>query len=183
MTFPLLMFVTGALVTARVWMVVLSRRRRRRIGAVPVALAGRRLRFHARPGAVLVACGSSPSDLDLRSRPGHFVEPHRGGKVGVHLGSDLKFRVTGTLPEDTPDATQVSRRERITYGDEEVDLLVVDPTTFSQAAFSDTSFDDNSLAEILDQLSTPSETAASALAMASRTSRDVDQHQGPPRPP
>ena len=85
--------------------------------------------------------------------------------MGVHLGSDVKFRVTGTLPEDTPDATQVSRRERIMYGDHEVDLLVVDPATFTRAAFWDTSFDDDSLAEILDQLSTPSGTAASALAI------------------
>src|SRR5262249_54953904 len=57
LTFPLLVFVTGALITARIWLVALSRRRRRALGSPPVALASRRLRFQARPGAALVACG------------------------------------------------------------------------------------------------------------------------------
>ena len=169
LTFPLLLFVTGALVTGRLWMLALSRRRPKRFARVPASLAGRRLRFLARPGAALVACGVVAVAISVYGA-GLVTSLSRSAdaKVGLHTGSDVSFRVTGKLPAGTPEATQVARREKATYGGQLVDILAVDPQTFASVAFWDASFDDAPLQQNLDRLAVPrAEPAAPVLAIGS----------------
>lgn len=167
LTFPLLMFVAGALVAARAWVTLLARRRRRNTGfRIPGGLAGRRLRHQSRSGAALVACGTVAIAISVYGA-GLVTSLSRTGdaKAGLFVGSDVNFRVGEDLSPDTANATMVLRRMKATYAGIDVDILAIDPTTFTRAAFWDASFDDKSLQSVVDQLTTGADGVASVLAV------------------
>lgn len=166
LTFPLLVFITGGLLAARVWLVVLGRRRERGFTRFSVALAGRRLRHQVRSGAGLIACGVVAIAISVYGA-GLVSSLTRtaDAKAGLFVGSDVRFRIGGELPAGTPGATEVLRRSRAVYGGKEVDILVVDPATFENVAFWDSAFDDDSLATLLGRLRTGSDGMSEAFAI------------------
>jgi putative ABC transport system permease protein len=155
LTFPLLVFVAGALITRRVWSMVLGRRGDPALHNVPVSLAGSRLRHQVRSGAALVACGTVAIAISVYGA-GLVSSLSRTSqaKAGLFVGSDNSFRIAGDLPTDTPDATQVLRRDRALYAGKTVDILAVDPATFERAAFWDSSLDERSLGQLVAMLTT-----------------------------
>jgi len=158
--FPLL-FLAGCLgLAARLLRVVLlfTRRLGRRW---PMAwyLAVRRLA--AERGAVLVLAGLAAMAVGVVAYGNGLVRSTNAtveAKTGVDLGANVAVRFgsgDGVPPGLAGRATQVRAEGTGDYGDRRVDLLVVDPATFAQGAYWDSSLAYRSLSGLMNELSAP----------------------------
>ena len=173
--FPLL-FLAGALgLAARLLRAALSLTRR--VGTRwPMSwyLAVRRL-AHER-GAVLVLSGLAAMAIGVVVYGNGLVRSSNAtvaAKSGVSLGaSSVAVRFAsgdGVPPALAGRATQIRLENNAIYGDGRVDLLVVDPSTFADGAYWDSSLNRRPLPALLEELSTPTpDGAVPAIAVNGR---------------
>ncbi len=147
--FPMLCCATAGAVLARLWVVSL-RRSARPIRSVSTGLALRRLQHGRRLGAVFAALGALAVGIALYGAGlVSSLDYTASAKTGVFVGSDLSFRVIGTLPPGIDGATQVRSREGALFNGAKVDILAIDPASFADAAFWHESFDGRPLRELV----------------------------------
>jgi putative ABC transport system permease protein len=170
--FPLLCCATAGALLARLWVVSL-RRSSRPMRGVATGLALRRLQHGRRLGAVFVALGTLAVGIALYGAGlVSSLDYTTSAKTGVFVGSDLSFRVLGTLPPGTDGATQVQFREDAQLNGIAVDILAIDPASFAGAAFWDESFDDRTLDELTAALAATAGPAAPALVVGADVPND-----------
>jgi putative ABC transport system permease protein len=154
--FPLLFIASGAGLATRWLMRLLPKLRTLRSrGAPALFLASRRLAAASRTAVVLVtACAVA---LGIFLYAGVLVASLRAtsaAKAWVFTGSDVAVVLPANpeLPEQFPfPSTRVARvtSARIRPSGTAVEILAIDPDTFSRAAFWDSSFSDVPLEEVL----------------------------------
>ena len=151
---PLAVLACGAAVASRVWWWFT---RRWRGAGLPThltsRLAARRLQHGARAGSAILGAGTLALGVSVFGLAMNASLARTGeAKAAVFVGSDVALLVSGELPAGTPGATEVWRRESMTYEGLEVDVLAIDTETFASVAFWDDAFADVPLAELMDRL-------------------------------
>lgn len=165
MLFPLLLFAAAVLVSVEliVRLFPLVRRVGERLGAAPY-LASRRITSAPGVAAVLIAATAFPvATLVYSATLTRSATSTVDAKGRTFVGSDAAVPLSGN--QEVPDslrgtATPVVRIPRLRWEGQEVDLLGVDPDTFTEGAFWAPAFAPRPLDELLSLLG---ETAGDAL--------------------
>ena len=160
LAFPFFLFGAAILLAAEVLARMIghagSSHRRRSPAAF---LASRRIASSPTMALVLIAAAALPVATlvyaaDLSRSSSSIIE----AKAASFIGSDLAVAMADDRPMPVSlagSATQVTRYERVLVGDQEVDIIGVDPLTFLDGAYWHDSFSEASLEEILSLLGPP----------------------------
>jgi putative ABC transport system permease protein len=175
--FPVL-FLAGFVALAARGVVWVLRRARRRSGAYGVAAYLATHRLAARPRLTMLLITASGLCLGL------FVQAQMvarsmattvDAKAGVYVGSDVQARIDDINETPTGFPFPLTRVDRRPFAGElranvPFDLLGIEADTFASAAFWDPAFSDESLSELLAQLS---EGSGGAVPIVMASSRDA----------
>ena len=162
---PLSVLALGAALTARAWWLLTRRRRAQHLPTrLPRRLALRRLQFGSKAGTAILGAGTLALGVSVFGLAMNSSLERTGvAKSSVFVGSDIRVLIAGSLPADVPGATEVWQRSEMEYAGMEVDLLAVDPNSFAQAAFWDDAFADETLAALMSDIGTGSESPVPAI--------------------
>lgn len=161
LAFPFFFFGAAILLAAEVLNRLIGRvKPLRRSHAPALFLASRRIASSPTLALVLIAAAAFPTATlvyaaNLSRSSSSTIE----SKAASFIGSDLAVAMANDRPMPVSlagSATQVTRYERVLVGDQEVDIMGVDPFTFRDGAYWHDSFAEGNLEEILDLL-TPSD--------------------------
>lgn len=175
--FPLLLFAGVVLIAAEVFVVIAKRLNSSGLGN-SLYLALRRITSNPGPVVVLIAGALIPvATLTYSAALTRSTSASIETKGRVFIGSDLRAPVYAfdELPVSLSDnSTYVRRADRVDFGSDEVDLLVVDPENFANGAFWDDRLADVSLEALLEQIDVVSEPLRAIVANA-----EVELTEGP----
>ncbi len=158
--FPLLLAFGVAVLSARLLIVALSRRRRGDTGRVSAwYLAVRRLASSSRLAVLFLVAASLALAVFTASQA--MVSSLHGtveAKAKVFVGSDVQLQigpdtvVPPNLGFPATIATRSRQAGRIPNTEQSFDLLAIDPNTFEQAAYWNAAFSDRSVSDLMDRL-------------------------------
>jgi putative ABC transport system permease protein len=160
LAFPLFLFGAAILLAAEVLARMIGRERPVRQSRSPALfLASRRIASSPMMALVLIAAAALPvATLVYAANLSRSSSSTIEAKAASFIGSDLAVAMASDRPMPVSlagSATQVTRYERVLVGDQEVDIIGVDPTTFRDGAYWHDSFAEASLEEILSLLESP----------------------------
>ena len=158
--FPLLLAFGVAVLSARLLIVALSRRRRgdtRRVSAWYLAV--RRLASSSRLAVLfLVASALALAVFTASQAMVSSLHATVEAKAKMFVGSDVQLQIgpDTTVPPNlgypATIATRSRQAGRIPNTDRSFDLLAIDPDTFGQAAYWNAAFSDRSVSDLMDRL-------------------------------
>jgi putative ABC transport system permease protein len=160
LAFPLFLFGAAILLAAEVLARMIGRGRPvRQSRSAALFLASRRIASSPMMALVLIAAAALPvATLVYAANLSRSSSSTIEAKAASFIGSDLAVAMANDrpMPESLAgSATQVTRYERVLVGDQEVDIIGVDPLSFRDGAYWHDSFSDASLEEILSLLKSP----------------------------
>lgn len=151
--FPLLFFAGVVLLVSELFLMVAKAIRAPR-ASNSLYLANRRIASSPGPVVVLIAGALIPiATLVYSAALTRTSDASVQTKGRVFIGSDIRAPVYDfdpLPPELFDDSTYVRRADRVEFEGQEVDVLVIDPTTFEQGAFWNESFSDSTLGELFE---------------------------------
>jgi putative ABC transport system permease protein len=158
--FPFFLFGAAILLAAEVLARVIdSGRLFRRSRSPALFLASRRIASSPAMALVLIAAAALPvATLVYAANLSRSSSSTIEAKAASFIGSDLAVAMANDRPMPVAlagSATQVTRYERVLVGDQEVDIIGVDPLSFRDGAYWHDSFSEAALEEILSLLESP----------------------------
>lgn len=174
LAFPLFLFALATLLAAEVLSRWLGRRGPAgKSRSTAVFLASRRIASSPTMALVLIAAAAFPvATLVYAASLSRSSSSTIDAKAKSFIGSDLAVAMIDnrSMPSSLAgSATQVTRSERAVVSGREVDIIGVDPVTFTDGAYWHDSFSQQSLDEVLELVSSPHSGASLRVVVANGT--------------